>query len=306
MMGEYPRWSTLETFCRTNPEVIVLLLADLDLYDYPLPDRVNYFCYRQWIWYLDWFIHSGQPVPTLAKNKKIAYKFSSLSFKQTQFRALVTAWLLNHAREQSIVSWHADADDDARYWVNTFRDNAMFADLDWSVLDQKWKIDNFQSSDNNPRDNLLDMSGPAFSSTLINLNNETSNFGWFSGSDGSQYNRPGPYLSEKTWKTLLSGCVPINSGQPGLYNWLENHYHIPCKWSIPTDYDQEIKDFSRGRKLVDTMHELLGKDLLSLIESNIEHCHSVQKQLLDPDYVKLIYSHNLRQDAKILDICHSG
>lgn len=305
LVGESPRWEALNNFCSANPNVKIILLADLDLYDYPLQDQISFLPYRTWIWYLDWFINAQPVRPIHVKDKKINWKFSSLSFKVTQFRALVTAFLLEQASDQSLISWHAVSDDKAAYWMQTFRENPRFENLNWSLLDRRWLVDDYDWSKNAPAENLADLLHPAFSQSLININNETDSFGW-KGYDGNvPYNRPGPYLTEKTWKSLLSGCVVLNSGQPGLYKWLESHYNIPCGWAIPKEYDNEIKDFDRAEALLSTLQSLCDRELTELIDSNIDCCDHVQKLLLDPDYLDRMDNFNRQQDHKILDLCHS-
>ena len=305
MFGETPRFETVHSFCGKNVDCRVILLGDFDLYDYPLPDQVTFLSYRHWIWYLDWLVNSKQKFPIGVKQKKIDYKFSSLSFNESQFRALVTCWLLSNARSDSLVSWHAIKNLEKDYLITAMKDYPKFRDLDWSQIEHKHLIDSFSEPNNTPISNFLDMHHPGYAGALININNETCNFGWLHADDGTSYNRPGPYLTEKTWKSLLSGCVPLNSGQPGLYKWLDTAYDIPCKWSIPTEYDQEIKDFDRAHMLVQTLEYLNKQDLSSLIDSNIDYCEIVQNQLLNNDYIEHIYNFNRKQDEKILEICGS-
>jgi hypothetical protein len=302
MFGESPRWEVLETLCQRNPDTKVLLLADLDIYDYPLPDQVTFFPYRSWIWILDWFIYSGSTV-TRVKNKIISKKISSLSFKKTQYRALVTAFLLSNMKNDSIVSWHnSDENPTSAQWIQTFRSNSLFESIDWEILDHAHLLDNFSWDLNDPEYNLKDINIPAYNNCLFNAINETHNFGYFN--DGTtSYNRPGPYLTEKTWKTLLTGCIPINSGQPGLFQWLDQAYDIPTNWNTPTKYDCCIFDFDRAVQLLEVLETIRNQPLSQLIESNIDYCQEVQDKLLDPGYLEQIYKKNKIQDHAIVEFC---
>lgn len=305
MMGESPRLEILQEFCLKQPDTRILLLADIDFYDYRVPPEVTVIKYRQWIWYLDWFLHSDQPAVTRAKNKTISHKFSSLSFKKTQFRALVTCFLLGRAADHSLVSWHrCDDNFDGESWIDQYRNHERFSHLDWGLLDNSKFLDDFNSRNNSPAANLINFRFPAFETCLINLTNETLNYGQVCDQEETYfYNNPGPYLTEKTWKALITGCVPMHCAQPGVYQWLAQNYSIPANWQIPICYDTVLEDFDRAEMLLQSLDQLANMPLKDLIDSNIDHCDQVQSMILDHRYLNEVYKFNEQQDELIAALC---
>lgn len=301
---ESPRLEELQKFCQDNPDVSVLLLADISFNDYRVPPQVTVIEYRQWIWYLDWFLNTDQPAVIRAKNKSISHKFSSLSFKKTQFRALVTCYLLGRAADQSLISWHrCDENFNGEFWIDQYRNHDRFAHLDWGLLEHARQLDDYDNSQNTPTSNFLNFRIPAFENCLINLTNETTNYGQVCDRAGFPYNNPGPYLTEKTWKALISGCVPMHCAQPGVYQWLERSYGIAAKWQIPTAYDMVKEDFDRADLLLQSLEQLAATPLQELIDQNIDHCDQIQSMLLDRQYLDRIYKFNEQQDESIVAWC---
>jgi hypothetical protein len=310
--AESPRYQEVRELAQRYPNVPILWLADLDPYDYPLPTNVTFVPYRHWYIRLEMFQECFQGTVTRVKDKAHKYKFSSLSYFRRPNRAVVTAALYTHARNSSLFTWrYLDNDQTGRQeeFIETFRKHKFFQDLDWGFFDQDWFIDQDNISKKlqadgvnfRVRDAMLDIRTPGFEQALINISNETDTFGWMDNGT-ERYNRPGPFLTEKTWKTLISGCALLNSGQPGTVKFLREAYNLPLDYSYNTSYDLEIKDFDRLAGLVETIQSIEQSSLKDLVDANIDTCQHIQDMVLSPEYLQSMRDYNLAQDKKIIEL----
>ena len=310
--AESPRYQAVRELARRYPDVPILWLADLDPYDYPLPANVTFVPYRHWHIRLEMFQECFQGQLVRVKDKPLRYKFSSLSYYRRPNRAVVTAALYTHARNSSLFTWRylsQDRTGSQEEFIKTFRNHRLFQDLDWDFFDQDWFTDQdniasrLQADGVNfrVRDAMLDIHTPGFEQALININNETDTFGWMDNGI-ERYNRPGPYLTEKTWKTLITGCALLNSGQPGTMKFLREAYHLPLDYSYDTSYDLEVGDFDRLAGLVEIIQNIEQSSLQDLIDANIDACQRIQDLVMNPEYLQSFRDFNKAQDQTILEI----
>ena len=306
MFGESPRINDLVVLAHQHPEVNFIWLIDIDLYDFKLPKNIYYFKYRFWYLHLEAFLANYDVSKLIfAKNKNYKYKFSSFSFKLRQSRALITTLLMTYARNESLISWHKQdqANQIDRHWIliESLKNHHDFADLDWSVINNTILPDNFNRAKNTILANTLDIDNAGYANTLINFTNETDSYGYHN--DGiNEYIRPGPYLTEKTFKSLISGTIMISVGQPFIYDFLRNDYNLPLNYAIDLSYDNLKGDFDRLFELRKLIETLASTPLADLIDSNIDICETIQHTLLDPDYIIELKKFNQQQDEKILNL----
>ena len=307
MFGESPRIKELIALAHQHPEVNFIWLIDIDLYDFKIPKNIYYFKYRFWYVHLEAFLANYDVSKLIfAKNKNYKYKFSSFSFKLRQSRALITTLLMTYARNESLISWHkADLDqiqiDLHEALIESLKNHHDFADLDWSVINNAILPDNFNRAKNTVLANTLDIDNAGYANTLINFTNETDSYGYHN--DGiNEYIRPGPYLTEKTFKSLISGTIMISVGQPFIYDFLRNDYNLPLNYAIDLSYDNLKGDFDRLFELRKLIEKLASTPLADLIDSNIDICETIQHTLIDPDYIIELKKFNQQQDEKILNL----
>ena len=299
---ESPRYNAVINAAKLNPDTQFIYLADVNNYDHVYPDNVTFFKYRHWHLPLMHVLNNIDlsQIPNV-KSKKIYKKFSSLSYYRRQFRAIVTLSLLKYAANDSIISWH-NLTNDSRHdeLIKSIKNDLSFNDLDWELLNYKHTIDNYTLDNNYYESNILDFLNPQYQNCLINFSNETDNFGlyWI---DDIRYNRPGPFLTEKTWKPLIAGNVLISAGQPGTYDFLKNDYNIPINYSIDTSFDNILGDFDRIRQIKNLIESLSKIKLSDLIDQNIDNCELIQNTILAPGYIDQFESFNQSQDIKILE-----
>jgi len=306
MFGESPRITELIALAQQRPEVNFIWLIDIDLYDFKLPKNIYYFKYRFWYLHLEAFLANYDVSKLIfAKNKNYKYKFSSFSFKLRQSRALITTLLMTYAHNESLISWHKEDQDNPidrhEALIESLKNHHDFADLDWSVINNTILPDNFNRAKNTVLANTLDIDNAGYANTLINFTNETDSYGYHN--DGiNEYIRPGPYLTEKTFKSLISGTIMISVGQPFIYDFLRNDYKLPLNYAMDLSYDNIKGDFDRLFELRKLIEKLASTPLADLIDSNIDICQTIQHTLVDPDYIVELKKFNQQQDEKILNL----
>jgi hypothetical protein len=105
--------------------------------------------------------------------------------------------------------------------------------------------------------------------TWINVTNET-----YCRSDWPEFGiekMPGPYLSEKTWKALISGLALVPNGQPGTYRHLESMgFDMQYPW--PKDFDDIFGDMSRLDRVLDTIDWILQHNESDIIDAIMPSC----------------------------------
>ena len=297
-----PRCNAVINAAKLNPDTQFIYLADVNNYDHVYPDNVTFFKYRHWHLPLMHVLNNIDlsQIPNV-KSKKIYKKFSSLSYYRRQFRAIVTLSLLKHAVNDSIVSWHNLTNDSCHdQLIKSLKSDVSFNDLDWEALNYKYTIDNYTVDKNYYESNILDFLNPQYQNCLINFSNETDSFGLY-WVDDIRYNRPGPFLTEKTWKPLIAGNVLMSTGQPGTYDFLKNDYNIPINYSIDTSFDNVLGDFDRIKQIKNLIESLSKIKLSDLIDQNIDNCELIQNTILTPGYIDQFELFNQSQDIKILE-----
>lgn len=313
-----PRLNELITLSKRYPEKLFVWLCDSDLYDCVLPSNIVHIRYRHLHLKIKSFKENYHRPITPIKNKKITHKFSSLSFWPRQSRAFVTALLSTYAKSQSIISWHGFQDHqididyansngitrsvDYKFFsdlIDSLKTSPQFSELNWDILDSILKIDDYELHQNFVEYNISDIDNPAYQNCWSNFNNETNSFGDYY--DGVRIrNNPGPYLTEKTIKCLVSGCVLLNSGQPKIYSFLDQQYGIQCRYSFSMDYDNIFADFDRLHALMTLVKDLSDESLSTLIDRNIDACADIQNTILSDEWQELVKSTNCLLDQEVL------
>lgn len=310
--GEHARYPVLIDLARRHPDTRFFWLTDYDLYDWPIPDNIVHIEYRHWHLYAKWWKQHAAQTPTRASLKKIQYKFSSLSWKPRQHRALISAALLTYAPDQSIVSWHARMEHMNEFeqqhadLIQQVRRHPAFQDLVWSNLDRDHVMDDYNDhlppnadSSVQVERNILNIDNVAFENSLINFSNETDCFGYCWDASGGHV-RPGPGLTEKTFKCLLAGCVLIPVGQPNCYDLLRR-FNLCPDYSFDQTFDSITGDFDRYRATVDLVKQLAKTSLSDLVDANIAECERLQHTLLDQQNLDSMDRFNQQQDGVLLE-----
>ena len=102
--------------------------------------------------------------------------------------------------------------------------------------------------------NHCDFTHPAFTQSLVNATNET-----FAQNQIFSKKLPGPYTSEKTWKTVLGGAALLPIGQSGMYPYMQS-FGLRMDYPWPREFDNVIGDLDRIEKICDTVDWILSEE----------------------------------------------
>lgn len=246
--------------------------------DFTKYNRVKFFS----IFDYKWFPNQIENKPEINwDNKK--YKISSLSYYVNETRYFITASLLDS--HDALFSWH-----------NQFRTLSPFEyifqptgnPLRDSLLSKKSRLENVYSIDtftyNETVNNLVSAStNPAYSQCVVNCINETKDVSWQENFGVC----PGPYFTEKTWKSLYNGCALIFSGQAKTKSTLEElGFNFDYPWN--NDYSEWIGDLDRIEAMIQLIFDILDMPMEELINGVKDSCMFNQNHFFNGDFSKKI------------------
>jgi len=252
---EYPDFDWIRDFCfRVYPSK-VLLIIPYNTCKYQCENLVQ-LEYQGWPMVLDWYQkeYEWPDVSFDSKTKKI----SSLCYRISQFRTYVCAYLYQTWNQQDyVMSWQGQlGKQEDLYLLNHTGNTKVDGVIDFikdSFLDLKIIIEQHAAFDNNPLANLNYTWSP-YTDCLINASNESFHNSYQS-INGNDYILPGPYLSEKTMKCLLSRTALLPAGQYKTYEYLQS---LGFQFDYPWDkgFDNISEDISRFEKFFDTLDQI--------------------------------------------------
>ena len=198
--------------------------------------------------------------PNLSKN--IQYKASALTNRVTQSKAIVFAALKHYLGEDSVTSLHHNlyGEKNVHSWQPTGNDTCdHFANVfqnQWNNVKLQLPVDDgIEGSYNNT----------AYQQAALNFTQESYHYS-FTMQDGRSFCQPGPFITEKTWKSLLSSTAFISVGQSYVYQWLQS---LGLKFdygALDLSFDQDPGNLTRIEKIVKLIESLQSWSAQDLYE----------------------------------------
>jgi hypothetical protein len=250
---EYADFEWIKDFCLKVYPSNVLLISPYNTCKYQC-QNLKLLEYQGWPMVLSWYQKEYGCADVTFDNK--TKKISSLSNRTSQFRTYVSAYLYqNWNQEDYIMSWHNKLDQlEYLYLLNHTGNLKVDNVIDFiknSFLDIK--IIPGKKFVNSPLANL-DYNWPAYTDCLINASNESVHNSFQTIND-KDYIMPGPYLTEKTMKCLLSRTALLPVGQYKTYEYLQSlGFHFDYPWDV--DFDNIPGNISRIEKILDTLKQI--------------------------------------------------
>lgn len=274
----YHSW--LKEFCESHPNQEIVVISEYPPNEkyYPLPN-LKVLVFHCWWWLIPKVLKYDKNVFVPVENR--SYHLSSLVNKPSFFKALTTAYLMRHNQVDRVtMSWN----------INDLQEicgSLNFLDLSYNYPDEiddliryyhktlknlSIRLDQF----NNTRFSNFFCQIPQYTQTLVNVTNETYQTTISGGAV-----MPGPFITEKTWKPLLSGSALLPQSMPFTYRYLENFgFQFDYPWD--REFDLVESDFDRYIRLLRTIDKILEMDFRDLAISvrnsnlhNFEHIRSV-------------------------------
>ena len=220
------------------------------------------------------------------------YKISSLSFRISQYKNFVTAYLLkNFKHDDMILTYHGflGKPEDLHGHPKGY---SQLDQLDFSLL-KKLTLnfdDNFSGDSPVNNGNWLNA---CYTDSLINLTNESFHYS-NTIIDNQDYCWPGPYLTEKTFKPLLAGRPFLVVGQYQTYEFLHS-LGFNVNFGFDISYDNDSGDMTRICKLFKTLDHINVTSKKQLFDASVDaveynlkwiqsnnfydHCQSINQKL---------------------------
>jgi hypothetical protein len=268
---EYPDFEWIRNFCQHMSNSQILLIYPYRDCKYQI-ENLTIINYQGWPIILKWYQDEFGFVD-IDFEKKFK-KLSSLAHRLNQFRTYVSAYIYkNWNPDDYIMSWHNWlAKNQDLYLLEYTGNNKVDAVIDYikdCFINIQLKPQGTFA--NNPLSNL-DYNWSAYTDCLVNCSNESVGISDISENDQS-YLLPGPYLTEKTFKCLLSRTALLPVGQYNTYGYLES---LGFKFDYPWDksFDAVPENFSRFEKFfltLDQVQMLPFDEIKTAIKSSCDH-----------------------------------
>jgi hypothetical protein len=292
-----PHW--LLEQCKTIKEPIIVL-NDGEIYNFPFPDNVFFYQFHSWHYQMDrimsWF---PDRVP-----REVKYKASAICHRITQSKLLIFSaiiknlnrsecllklsdWLEEKNVHYKMLTGVGQLDELAEYFFNTWYGKLIAED------DFDDSRDNKQNINSNPWQKF-------YLNSALHFTNESYHYSLMTDDDGKQHIRPGPNLSEKTYKCLLSGTPFISVAQFDVYRCFEE---LGCKFdygTIDLSWDQDPGNLSRLCSIIDLINGLTDMPISEIEKMTIESSRHNLDHIWSGDFRKICNNRNNATVEKIL------
>ena len=215
-------------------------------------------------------------------NKNIMYKASALTNRLTQSKAIIFSALTNLLNEQEFVGSlnHAHAllknvhnwemsgnvacDTHTKNFINNWLDKKVILPND----------DRTEGSYNNP----------AYQNSALNFTQESYHYSYMTNKNGNSYIEPGPFLTEKTWKCILSKTAFVPVGQYQSYAWLQQMGMKFNYGPLDLSFDQDSGNLTRLEKIVNLIESLNQWSAQELFEMTRDSCEYNYEHVINGNF----------------------
>lgn len=286
---EYTDWQWIGRFCDRVPNSRVIVVCP---YEKVLDEIANLhiITFDVWPYNLKFCIDKIAYAPVDLVNRK--YKISSLANRISQFRTYVCAHLYRTWNpDDYVISWRKVLHKEEDLYLLNPTGNQKIDKLIQFINDEFWHI-KIEPTDNfiNTPINNLDYNWSAYTQCIINCSNESVNNS-YQVVNGVGRVLPGPYLTEKTYKALLSGTALLPVGQYQTYSHLESQgFAFDYPWD--RSYDQISGDIDRVDQILDCLDNIQKMSLQDLAELTLCSRSFNREYILSGDYFQYIHSIN--------------
>jgi hypothetical protein len=209
---------------------------------------------------------------TALAHKKIIYKASALTARVSQSKIIIFSALKNFLPEDSLLSLQNKIElENVHHWTPTHNkqldDLTMYFRQHW--LGQELKL---------PNDNgdMLSTNHGAYTQSALNFTQESFHYSQMYDAEKDHTEiLSGPFVTEKTFKCLLSHTAFIPVGQFRTYEWFKSA-GLKFDYGIDLSFDQDSGNITRLNKLVDLIQSLCNhsaQDLFEMSRSSVLHNH---------------------------------
>lgn len=203
--------------------------------------------------------------------KKIRYKASALTNRITQSKIIVFSALNQLLKEDCVLSLHNNyfSSKNVHDWqlIHNHKLDELMLFFKENFLDKTIKLKNDTGSN-------LSIDITPYTESALNFTQESFHYSEMHGPGENQIQiLPGPFLTEKTFKCLLSKTAFIPVGQFRSYGWLES-MGMKFDYGLDLSFDTDPGNLTRLTKLVDLIQDISkwsAQDLFEMTTLSNEH-----------------------------------
>ena len=279
----------------------VIYLSLPKTYDYrSLSPNVHFFPFT----FLHQMCSKIQQLDTTTTNKNIKYKVSALTQRVTQSKAIIFSAIKKYLDAQDcLLSLNSTniALKNVHNWEPTGNSlcDEMMEEFFNNWQNQIFAVDDFFLNHTEYKQNSFNH--PAYTQAALNFAQESYHYS-LQHNNGRQYICPGPFLSEKTLKCLLSGTAFISSSQFDVYGYLAESGMKFDYGALDLSYDQDPGDLTRLTGVINLVKKLdqwSAQDLYNMTRDSSQHNQEV---MLSGDFYRHCESQNQQSIEKIFNL----
>ena len=252
----------------------IVILCDGSIYDFAVPSNVHFYTFHSWHYHMDLVM---KMFPERQVRTNIKYKASTICNRVTQSKMLIFTALIEYLdskdilvklgdwiQEKNVHNWQSTGNASLDELTEIFR--ARYQGITIEIDDFDNARDNFQTVTSNPwqpvlMESALHFVGESYHYSLM----------WQNGFDMIM---PGPSLSEKTFKCLVSGTPFVPVAQFDCYRHLAdlglkfNYGYIDLTW------DQDPCNLSRLAglvRMIQSLKDFTVEDIVCMTKYSTDH-----------------------------------
>lgn len=242
----------------------IVVLDDGDFYDFPLPNNVHCFQYHSWHYQIDKII-SWFPVQ---QPRDIKFKASAVCNRITQSKMIIFTALMEFLKQKELLvklsNWIEEENVHSQQPTGIAELDKLSNIFYKKYLGTTISVDDFSDKHNHPRINSNPWQS-FYLNSAIHFTNESYHYSYMIDGHGC-YTRPGPYLSEKTHKCLISGTPFVSVAQFDVYRSLENLGFRFDYGPLNLDWDSDAGNLSRMMGIIDLIKQLSQYSISDIVD----------------------------------------
>lgn len=260
----------LEQFNRIDAPIIIL--NDGEFYNFPLPDNVRIYTHYSWQQHIDQII---EWFPT-RQPRQVTHKISGLCNRITQSKLIVFTALMEYLGEQECLvklsEWLEEKNVHYREPCGNQLLDALSDTFYTKYFGRTFKVDEFNNSQDNIQSINSNPWNPFYLNAALHFTNESYHYSLMA-SESENMIRPGPHMTEKTFKCLVAGTPFVPVGQFRTYANLRK-LGLEFDYGFDLSWDEDPGNLSRLVGIVNMIKSLANyskEDLVAMTQGSTDH-----------------------------------
>lgn len=286
---EYVDWDWINRLCKKVPDSLVIVVCPYTTTLFAEPN-LRLITFDVWPHNLKGYLDTVSQPNVSYSNRK--YKISSLANRISQYRTYVNAHMYQTwDSSEYLMSWRKKLGKQEDLYLFNKTGNAKIDDLIGYIKNVFWdlKITPTEDFTNTPLSNL-DYNWDAYTNCVINCSNESINNS-YQIHGKKEHIQPGPYLTEKTYKTLLSGTALFAVGQYQTYAHLKSQgFMFNYPWDM--SYDTVPGDIDRMALILECLDSIRQMSIGELSDATLESRKFNREYIFSGEYFQTVNNNN--------------